>query len=58
MRDPSLLVTNPTRTDPTLAPDGRQVYYVLAPGAEPARRRPGRAATWRERARPSGTRPS
>ena len=31
MRDPSLLVTNPTRTDPGLAPDGREVYYVLAP---------------------------
>jgi phytoene desaturase len=31
MSDPSLLVTNPTRTDPTLAPDGRQTYYVLAP---------------------------
>ena len=31
MSDPSLLVTNPTRTDPTLAPAGRQAYYVLAP---------------------------
>ena len=31
MRDPSLLVTNPTRTDPGLAADGREVYYVLAP---------------------------
>jgi phytoene desaturase len=31
MRDPSLLVTNPTRTDPELAPAGRQSYYVLAP---------------------------
>jgi phytoene desaturase len=31
MRDPSLLVTNPTRTDPTLAPAGHEVYYVLAP---------------------------
>jgi phytoene desaturase len=31
MSDPSLLVTNPTRTDATLAPDGRQTYYVLAP---------------------------
>ena len=31
MRDPSLLVTNPTRTDPDLAPAGRQCYYVLAP---------------------------
>jgi phytoene desaturase len=31
MRDPSLLVSNPTRTDPTLAPDGHEIYYVLAP---------------------------
>ena len=31
MSDPSLLVTNPTRSDPSLAPDGRQIYYVLFP---------------------------
>ena len=31
MSDPSVLVTNPTRTDPALAPAGRQTYYVLAP---------------------------
>jgi phytoene desaturase len=31
MRDPSLLVTNPTRTDPDLAPAGKHSYYVLAP---------------------------
>jgi len=31
MSDPSLLVTNPSRTDPSLAPAGRQSYYVLAP---------------------------
>lgn len=31
MSDPSLLVSNPTHTDPSLAPPGRQVYYVLAP---------------------------
>nr|MDT0661746.1 phytoene desaturase family protein [Micromonospora sp. DSM 115978] len=31
MTDPSLLVTNPSRTDPTVAPEGRQSYYVLAP---------------------------
>jgi phytoene desaturase len=31
MRDPSLLVSNPTRSDPSLAPQGKEVYYVLAP---------------------------
>ena len=31
MGDPSVLVTNPTRSDPSLAPDGRQIYYVLFP---------------------------
>jgi phytoene desaturase len=31
MSDPSLLVTNPTYTDPSMAPDGRETYYVLAP---------------------------
>ena len=31
MSDPSLLVTNPSRTDPSVAPGGRHTYYVLAP---------------------------
>ena len=31
MRDPVLFVTNPTRTDPTLAPAGREIYQVLVP---------------------------
>ena len=31
MRDPSLLVTRPTASDPTLAPDGHDLLYVLAP---------------------------
>ena len=31
MTDPSILVTNPTHSDPSLAPDGRQIYYVLLP---------------------------
>ncbi|HEU5111505.1 MAG TPA: phytoene desaturase family protein [Micromonosporaceae bacterium] len=31
MTDPSLLVSNPSRTDPSLAPPGRHTYYVLAP---------------------------
>lgn len=29
MSDPSFLVTNPTHTDPSLAPAGKQSYYVL-----------------------------
>jgi phytoene desaturase len=31
MRDPSILVSNPSRTDSTLAPADREVYYVLVP---------------------------
>lgn len=31
MSDPSLLVTNPTHSDPDLAPAGKQSYYVLFP---------------------------
>jgi len=31
MSDPSLLVTNPSRSDPSLAPDGKEIYYVLFP---------------------------
>jgi phytoene desaturase len=31
MTDPSLLITNPSRTDPALAPAGREAYYILAP---------------------------
>ncbi|GAA2340205.1 phytoene desaturase family protein [Saccharopolyspora halophila] len=31
MTDPSLLVTRPTATDPSLAPAGRELHYVLAP---------------------------
>jgi phytoene desaturase len=31
MSDPSFLVSNPTRTDPSLAPEGREAYYVLFP---------------------------
>ena len=31
MSDPSILVTNPSYSDPSLAPDGKQIYYVLAP---------------------------
>ncbi|WP_326580159.1 phytoene desaturase family protein [Actinacidiphila glaucinigra] len=31
MSDPSLLITCPTATDPSLAPEGRHLHYVLAP---------------------------
>ena len=31
MSDPSILVTNPTHSDPNLAPIGKEVYYVLFP---------------------------
>lgn len=31
MSDPSLLVTNPSYSDPSLAPDGKELYYVLFP---------------------------
>ncbi len=31
MSDPSLLVTRPTASDPSLAPPDRQLYFVLAP---------------------------
>jgi phytoene desaturase len=31
MRDPSLLVTSPTASDPSLAPADRDLFYVLAP---------------------------
>ncbi|HWS37192.1 MAG TPA: phytoene desaturase family protein [Actinoplanes sp.] len=31
MSEPSLLVTNPSHSDPSVAPEGRQTYYVLAP---------------------------
>jgi len=31
MSDPSILVTNPSHSDPDLAPPGKEVYYVLFP---------------------------
>ena len=31
MSDPSILVTNPTHSDASLAPEGRESYYVLFP---------------------------
>lgn len=38
MRDPSLLVTRPTAGDPSLAPVGRDLLYVLAPAPNLSRR--------------------
>lgn len=37
MRDPSLLVTRPTATDPALAPPGRDLLSILAPAPNLAR---------------------
>jgi phytoene desaturase len=39
MRDPSLLVTRPTASDPGLAPAGHELLYVLAPAPNLARGR-------------------
>jgi phytoene desaturase len=47
MRDPSLLVTNPTRSDRSLAPAGGEVYHVLAPVPNLAGRGPT-AQSWRD----------
>jgi phytoene desaturase len=48
MRDPSLLVSNPSRTDPSLAPEGRHTYYALAPVPHLKAGGPD-AMSWRER---------
>jgi phytoene desaturase len=51
MSDPSLLVTNPSRSEPSVAPVGRHTYYVLAPAPNLARSsidwRGGAAETYR-----------
>jgi phytoene desaturase len=47
MSDPSFLVTNPTATDPELAPADRQTYYVLFPTPN-LQRRGGRPIDWAE----------
>ncbi len=36
MGDPSLLVTRPTASDPSLAPDGKDLLYILAPAPNTA----------------------
>lgn len=45
MSDPSLLVTNPSRSDPGLAPAGGHTYYLLAPVPNLAT---GRGLRWRD----------
>ncbi|GGB20722.1 phytoene dehydrogenase [Flexivirga endophytica] len=45
MRDPSFLVSVPTRTDPTMAPTGADVMYALFPA--PARHGRGMEVDWR-----------
>jgi phytoene desaturase len=50
MRDPSFLVSVPTRTDPTLAPAGADVLYALFPA--PARHGAGSDVDWSELRRP------
>ena len=40
MRDPSFLMTMPTFTDPSLAPDGRQIYHAMFPTPNLAHRAP------------------
>ncbi|MBT8226360.1 MAG: phytoene desaturase [Dactylosporangium sp.] len=49
MSDPSLLVTNASRSDPTLAPRGGQTYCIVVPApnlVSGARRGPGRRLDW------------
>jgi phytoene desaturase len=46
MRDPVLFATNPTRTDPTLAPIGCEIYQVLVP-VPPLENSAHAAARWR-----------
>jgi phytoene desaturase len=52
MSDPSVLLTNPSRSDPTVAPAGRHTYYLLAPApnltAAPLRWRDGLADRYAE----------
>ena len=40
MSDPSFLITTPTKSDPGLAPAGKNVYYALFPAPNLAHRRP------------------
>ncbi|MCG7527544.1 phytoene desaturase family protein [Streptomyces sp. OfavH-34-F] len=46
MSDPSLLITRPTTHDPSLAPPGRHLHYVLAPCPNTETGPP--AAAWRD----------
>jgi len=46
MSDPSLLITRPTATDPTLAPPGRDLLSILAPVPNLTPRRGAPALNW------------
>jgi phytoene desaturase len=46
MSDPSLLVTNASRSDPELAPPGRHTYYVLFPTPHGGPGRGGARIDW------------
>jgi phytoene desaturase len=49
MSDPSFLLTTPTATDPTLAPDGKHTYYALFPAPNTTGRVDWRAERMRYR---------
>ncbi len=52
MSDPSLLITRPTATDPTLAPPGRDLLSVLAPVPNLAPRQGVPALDWHSQGEP------
>jgi phytoene desaturase len=51
MSDPSFLLSTPTRTDPSLAPDGRHTHYALFPAPNLDPRRAGHLDWGQERGR-------
>jgi phytoene desaturase len=51
MSDPSFLLSTPTRSDPSLAPDGRHTHYALFPAPNLDPRRAGHLDWARERDR-------
>ncbi|WP_338074913.1 phytoene desaturase family protein [Kineococcus vitellinus] len=48
MSDPSVLVSRPTVSDPSLAPAGKHIYYVLFPTPSLSAGGPGRRIDWDE----------